>query len=54
MTARQTAWTVGEIMELLNKRKVPYTDNTDKYKTIRNKAFDDVEKELYNLDKESE
>jgi len=54
MTAKKSVWTVGEIYELLSKGKVPYVDNIDKYKTIRNKLFDDTEKRLYSLDKESE
>ncbi len=54
MEKKKTVWTVGEILELLNKGKVPYVDNADKYKTIRNKMCDDTEKRLYSLDKESE
>jgi len=51
---KKTVWTVREIMELLNKGQLLYVDNTDKYKTIRNKLFDEAERELYSLDKESE
>jgi hypothetical protein len=44
---KKTVWTVGELMTLIERGKLPYVDHLDRYKTIRNKLFREAEESIY-------
>ena len=46
---KKTVWTAKEIKDLLNKGKLPYVDNRDRYKVIEYKLFNEVERKLYRM-----
>jgi len=46
---KKTVWTAQELKELLDKGKLPYVDNRDRYKTIEYKLFNEVERKLYKM-----
>ena len=46
---KKTVWTAKEIKDLLNKGKLPYVDNRDRYKVMEYKLFNEVERKLYRM-----
>jgi len=46
---KKMVWTVQEIKDLLDKGKLPYIDDRDRYKTIEYKLFNEVERKLYRM-----
>ena len=46
---KKIVWTVQEIKDLLDKGKLPYVENRDRYKVIEYKLFDEVERKLYRM-----
>ena len=46
---KKTVWMAQEIKDLLDKGKLPYVDNRDRYKVIEYKLFNEVERKLYRM-----
>jgi len=46
---KKIVWTAQEIKDLLDKGKLPYVENRDRYKVIEYKLFDEVERKLYRM-----
>ena len=46
---KKTVWTAKELKELLDKGKLPYIDDRDRYKIIEYKLFNEVERKLYRM-----
>ena len=46
---KKTVWMAQEIKDLLDKGKLPYVDNRDRYKVIEYKLFNEVERKLYKM-----
>jgi len=46
---KKTVWTAQELEELMDKGKLPYVDNRDRYKTIEYKLFNEIERKLYKM-----
>ena len=46
---KKTVWMAQEIKDLLDKGKLPYVDNSDRYKVIEYKLFNEVERKLYRM-----
>ena len=46
---KKIIWTAQEIKDLLDKGKLPYIDDRDRYKTIEYKLFNEVERKLYRM-----
>jgi len=37
---KKNVWSASELLEMLNKEKVPFVDEIDKYKTIRDNVYE--------------
>jgi|GEM_PF-5819103 len=46
---KKTVWTAQEIKDMLDKGKLPYIDNRDRYKAIEYKLFNEVKRKLYRM-----
>ena len=46
---KKIVWTAQEIKDLLDKGKLLYVENRDRYKVIEYKLFDEVERKLYRM-----
>jgi len=46
---KKIVWTAQEIKDLLDKGKLAYADNRDRYKVIEYKLFNEVERKLYRM-----
>jgi len=54
MGGKKNVWTWRELKELLDKGEVPYVDNTDRYKVIRDKLYEETMRKLYRIRREND